>query len=277
MVNKWATSGLDLHLELTGSRVRAALEDALRDAVRSGRLPPATRLPSTRALAHDLQVARNTVVEAYSQLVGEGWLIAEHGSGTRVADRRSTAPPTVTPTAEKAVSPRYDLRAGTPDVTSFPRSAWLTASRRALTAAPSEAFGYTDPRGRPELRDALAGYLARARGVRVVPEHIVICSGFTQGLALLCRALRARGATTLATEGHGLTGSRDTIEAAGLRLQTLPIDAGGAVIDELTEADAVLLTPSHQFPLGGALAPTRRNQVIKVGRSNRRDDHRGRL
>ena len=129
--------------------------------------------------------------------------------------------------------------------------------------APAEAFGYTDPRGRPELRAALAGYLARARGVRVVPERIVICSGFTQSLGLLCQVLRARGATTLAAEACGLASNRSTATAAGLRLQTLPVDDQGARIQELARADAVLLTPAHQFPLGPALAASRRTQLIQ--------------
>ena len=263
MQDSWATSGLDLHLDLSGSRVRAGLENALREAVSTGRLSPGVRLPSSRALARDLQVARNTVAEAYSQLVGEGWLVAAHGSGTRVASHVPAARPVAAPSPVEASRFRYDLRAGSPDLSSFPRSQWLAVARRALAAAPAEAFGYTDPRGRPELRAALADYLARARGVRAAPERIVICSGFTQALVLLCQVLRAGGASSLATEAYGLTSNRDTVATAGLRLRTLPVDAGGAVIEEITDADAVLLTPAHQFPLGPALAPSRRTQVIQ--------------
>ena len=263
MPDPWATSGIDLHLDLTGPRVRASLENALREAVRTGRLHPGVRLPSSRALARDLQIARNTVAEAYSQLVGEGWLVAAQGSGTRVVSQVPAARPVGSSAAAEVSRFRYDLRAGSPDLSAFPRSQWLAAARRALAGAPAEAFGYTDPRGRPELRAPLADYLARARGVRVAPERIVICSGFTQALVLLCQVLRARGATSLATEAYGLTSNRDTVTAAGLRLQPLPVDAGGAVIEEITAADAVLLTPAHQFPLGQALAPSRRIQVIQ--------------
>jgi GntR family transcriptional regulator / MocR family aminotransferase len=266
MSDSWATSGLDLHLDLTGPRVRAALENALREAVRTGRLAADTRLPSSRTLAADLGIARNTVAEAYGQLVGEGWLVAAHGSGTRVAGQVSAAWPAPSGAAAEGSRFRYDLRAGSPDLSSFPRTEWLAAARRALLGAPAEAFGYTDPRGRPELRAALAGYLARARGVRIVPERIVICSGFTQSLGLLCQVLRARGATTLAAEAYGLAGNRSTAAAAGLRLQTLPVDDQGARIQELTRADAVLLTPAHQFPLGPALAAARRIQLIHWAR-----------
>jgi len=267
MSDAWATSGVDLHLDLIRPRVRTALENALREAVRTGRLHPGVRLPSSRALALDLQLARNTVADAYGQLVSEGWLVAVQGSCTRVASHAPFAPPAappVDPSAPAEVSRfRYDLRAGSPDLSSFPRSQWLAAARRALSGAPADAFGYGDPRGRPELRAALADYLSRARGVRVVADRIVIFSGFTQAVVLLCQVLRAGGATTLATEAYGLTSNRDAVTAAGLRLRTLPVDAGGVVIDELSCADAVLLTPAHQFPLGQALAPTRRTQVIQ--------------
>ena len=263
MSDSRATSGLDLHLDLTGPRVRAALENALREAVRTGRLAAGARLPSSRTLAADLGIARNTVAEAYGQLASEGWLVAAQGSGTRVAGQVAAARSAASSAAAEVSRFRYDLRAGSPDLSSFPRTEWLAAARRALLGAPAEAFGYTDPRGRPELRAALAGYLARARGVRVVPERIVICSGFTQSLGLLCQVLRARGATTLAAEAYGLASNRSTATAAGLRLQTLPVDDHGARIQELARADAVLLTPAHQFPLGPALASSRRTQVIQ--------------
>src|SRR5580693_7257401 len=92
MAKTWANHGIDLHLDLAGSRVRAGLETALRDAVAAGRLHPGTRLPSSRALAADLGIARNTIADAYAQLVAEGWLTARQGSSTRVADRVTTAP-----------------------------------------------------------------------------------------------------------------------------------------------------------------------------------------
>jgi GntR family transcriptional regulator/MocR family aminotransferase len=100
--------------------------------------------------------------------------------------------------------PTYSLKAGVPDLASFPRAEWLKASRRALTAAPHEAFGYGDPRGRIELRTALAEYLARARGVYARPERIVICSGFVHGLMLMGQVLRARRAREVAVESYGL-------------------------------------------------------------------------
>jgi len=263
MPETWATSGLDLHLEVGGTRVRAGLEGALRDAVRTGRLAAGARLPSSRSLAADLGIARNTVADAYAQLVAEGWLVARRGSGTRVSERAPELAADPTPTAEEAAGPRYSLRPGVPDLSGFPRSAWMTASRRAIRAAPFDSLGYGDPRGRPELRRALAGYLARARGVRTSPERLVVCSGFTQGLALLCEVLRARGARELAVEAFGLPWHRELAERAGLELCPLPVDAEGARTDELRDAGAVLLTPAHQFPRGMALAPERRVAAVE--------------
>nr|WP_231379292.1 PLP-dependent aminotransferase family protein [Candidatus Solirubrobacter pratensis] len=148
-----------------------------------------------------------------------------------------------------------DLRPGTPDLAAFPRAAWVAATRRALATAPYDALGYGDPRGRPELRGALAAYLARARGVDASADRIVIVSGFTQGLALLCDVLRARGARTLGLEAYTLPDHRDAAAAHGFGIAPLTIDDGGAV---LQDADAAVLTPAHQFPLGPPLAPERR-------------------
>jgi GntR family transcriptional regulator / MocR family aminotransferase len=261
-----ATGGLDLHLEPAGPRVRAGLEAALREAVQTGRLVAGTRLPSSRALAADLGIARNTVADAYGQLVAEGWLTARQGSGTRVAD----AAPAVAGAAVRPAPParrtqrvRFDLRAGSPDLSAFPRPAWLAAGRRALNAAPGQALGYGDPAGRPELRAALAAYLARARGVRASPDRIVVCTGFTQGLALLCQVLRDGGATTVAVEEYGQPGNLAILAAHSLAPALLPVDEGGAVLDAAAGAQAVLLTPAHQFPLGPALSPPRRARAAR--------------
>ncbi|MGW0870276.1 MocR-like pyridoxine biosynthesis transcription factor PdxR [Streptomyces sp. NPDC002740] len=267
MARSWATFGVDLHLEPTGPHLRRGLTDALREAVRSGRLPSGTRLPSSRSLAVDLGIARNTVADAYADLVAEGWLTARQGSGTRVAEGRAV-PPTGAgehPRPERR-RPAYDLRPGTPDLGTFPRAEWLRAARRALTAAPSEALGYGDPRGRVELRTALAGYLSRARGVRADPERIVVCAGFAHGLRLLTTVLRARGVRTIAVDAYGLDEHWRLLAAAGLATTPLPVDGRGTDTGRLTGAGAVLLTPAHQFPMGVPLHHDRRAAVVDWAR-----------
>ncbi|MFD4597101.1 PLP-dependent aminotransferase family protein [Streptomyces sp. NPDC058464] len=263
-----ATLGIDLHLEpAAGPGLRRGLTDALREAVHSGRLLPGTRLPSSRSLAADLAIARNTVADAYADLVAEGWLTARQGSGTRVATGVVPVRQAETPAGTAAHRPVYDLRAGFPDVSAFPRTEWLRAARRALTAAPNEAFGYGDPRGRAELRTELAAYLARARGVRADPERIVICAGFAHGLSLLGRLLRARGADTVAVESYGLDEHWQLLTAAGLRQAPLPFDELGTDTREPAPgAAAVLLTPSHQFPMGVPLHHDRRAAVVDWAR-----------
>jgi GntR family transcriptional regulator / MocR family aminotransferase len=260
MAKPWAISGLDLHVDPGSARLRAGLEEALRAAVRDGQLPPGTRLPSSRSLAADLGVARNTVAAAYGQLVAEGWLAARPGAGTHVA--HAAAVEAFRPAEDEPRQPRFDLRAGSPDVASFPRSAWLAAARRALLDARADAFGYSDPRGRIELRRALAIYLGRARGVRADPECIVVCSGFAQGLTALCRVLEGE----IALEAFGHQRHRETVVANGLAASALPVDEHGAAIDTLSRQAAAVLTPAHQFPLGPVLAAARRTAAVDWAR-----------
>lgn len=267
MGKTWANLGVDLHVEPTGSGIRKGLTEALREAVRGGRLAPGTRLPSSRSLAADLGIARNTVAESYADLVAEGWLTARQGSGTRVAERSVVRPaPQAAPRRREQLGPAYDLVPGRPDLASFPRAAWLKAARRALARAPHEALGYGDPRGRPELRTALAGYLSRARGVRADPERIVICSGFSDGLTLLGAILRGRGLRSVAVESYGLDVHWALLHRSGLRTVPLPFDELGTDTRDMTGVRAVLLTPAHQFPMGVPLHPDRRAAVVAWAR-----------
>lgn len=295
MGKPWATFGVDLHLDRSGPGLRGGLTDALREAVRGGRLAPGTRLPSSRSLAADLGVARNTVAEAYADLVAEGWLAARQGSGTRVADRTPATPDhRPAPHRREPGRPAYDLTPGTPELASFPRARWLRAARRALTAAPDRALGYGDPRGRVELRTALAGYLSRARGVHADPDRIVVCSGFLGGLGVLTELLHRGGTRSVAVESYGLPHHRRLIRRAGCDALPLPFDDRGTLppADPADPAGphgphgpaapgAVLLTPSHQFPLGLPLLPERRTACIdwarRTGGLILEDDYDGEL
>lgn len=273
MTESWATFGTDLHLEMTGAGgLRTGLTDALREAVRTGRLAPGTRLPSSRSLAVDLAVARNTVADAYAELVAEGWLTARQGSGTRVAQRAEPRRAAVrAPRARPAGGrPAHNLMPGSPDVSTFPRADWLKASRRALSRAPHEAFGYGDPRGRHELRTVLAEYLARARGVYAAPERVVVCAGFMHGLMLMGAVLRKRRVRDVAVEAYGLDFHRKVLADAGLRTSALPLDGLGARTagpGALRGVGAVLMTTAHQFPTGVPLHPDRRAAAVDWARS----------
>ncbi|BBW99862.1 GntR family transcriptional regulator [Mycolicibacterium moriokaense] len=266
-MTSWANPGSrDLHLDLRETitpGVRGARElllTALRDAVRSGRLAAGTMLPPSRSLAADLGLARNTVAEAYAELVAEGWLASRQGAGTWVVNTSPAQRP-ARPRGIRVV-PRHNLIPGNPDVSEFPRSEWAAATRRALTNAPNEALRMGDPRGRPELRDALAEYLSRARGVRTSPESIVICAGVRHAIELMGRVLGPQ--RPIAVEAYGLFIFRDALAAMGISTVPIGLDEDGAVVKELDRLDvpAVLLTPAHHNPYGMTLHPSRRTAVV---------------
>jgi len=274
-VNSVCDSGADLHLDLSpaGPR-RAAVVEALRAAVRTGRLAPGMLLPPYRSLAVDLGVARNTVADAYAELVAEGWLTARQGAGTRVARRVAATPQRVPKKAPGCQGPAHDLRQGQPEATSFPRAAWAAAVRRGVMTAPHDAFAPPAPQGRPELRRALAEYLARARGVSASPDQIVICAGFAHALRLLFGGRVLSG--PLAVESYGLPFHRAILAAAGVRTIPLVQDDRGMQTDQLAShpdlssrrgARTILLTPAHQFPTGGPLHSTRRAAAVDWARS----------
>ena len=157
-----------------------------------------------------------------------------------------------------------DLSPGVPDLSEFPRAAWIRAERLVLEQASVAELGYGDPRGSQWLRAELAGWLARTRGLRADPGDIVIVTGVAQALALLARVLRARAVEEIAVEDPGSRGSRDELAYWGLRPLPVPVDEHGLQVDELArgEARAVLLTPAHQFPTGVVLAPQRRRGLL---------------
>ena len=266
MAESWSTFSVDLHLDLSapGGR-RAAIERALRDAIRSGRLAPGARVPSTRAFAGELGISRGTVAAAYDQLTAEGYLFARRGSGTVVAELTDLLPP-VSSVPALDPAPRYDLRPGTPDVTAFPVASWLRSARRALSSAPAAAFGYGEPAGQPALRSALAEYLGRVRGVLTRPQQIVVTTGYVQALALLAQLVGRDGA--IAMEDPGLPFHWNVVRNSGADVVPLPVDTVGARTDLLPAMDvaACVLTPAHQYPLGMTLHPERRHEALEWAR-----------
>jgi GntR family transcriptional regulator / MocR family aminotransferase len=239
------------------------IETSIRDAIRAGRLPHGSALPPSRVLAADLGVSRGVVVEAYQQLTAEGYLTSRTGGYTQVAT--GPAPPARSLRPALEPTPEIDLSYGRADVSSFPRAAWLRAIRGALVEAPNEVFGYLTGRGVPQLRRSLADYLNRVRGTVADPDHMVICTGYAQGVTLLVGVLAAAGARRLALEDPS---SRDdalpAARAAGLDVVGIPVDGHGIRVDLLrdSEADAVILTPSHQWPTGSVLSARNRAAVI---------------
>ncbi|GAA4565738.1 MocR-like pyridoxine biosynthesis transcription factor PdxR [Planotetraspora kaengkrachanensis] len=257
----------DLHLALDRSAGGLAGQVAreLRESIRSGRLAQGTRLPASRDLARDLGLSRGVVVEAYEQLVAEGFLEARVGAGTRVAAAPSQ-PSGAAGDGPEPAAPYYGHRPTSPDLAAFPRQAWLAAIRHVLTTMPNDAFDYGDPGGVPALREQLAPYLRRVRAADATPENLVIVTGMAQGLSLVVRVLAERAGRRVALAVEDPTSPRQLplLARAGADLIPVPVDEEGMVAEELarTGAEAVLLTPAHQYPTGVVLSPRRRAELI---------------
>ncbi|MEV7096891.1 PLP-dependent aminotransferase family protein [Amycolatopsis sp. NPDC051045] len=261
MTKSWSSSGLDVHLGWQPSTGRAGLAAAIRAAIRDGRWQAGAAVPSTRALAHDLGVARGTVTRVYADLAAEGYLRTAQGAPTRVATAGSL-PQSAPRQAPRDPAPRWDLRPGRPDLTAFPRQAWITATRRALLRTPASALGYESELGAPELRDSLAGYLARARGVVADPARIVVCHGFSHAIAVLSRAFGTLGIGELAFENPSLGLYRSIAAAQGPRVVGVDVDEHGLDVSAV-DSPAVVVTPAHQYPTGVTLAPPRRAALAR--------------
>ena len=258
---------VDLLLELdrdSSLPLHEQLESTLRDGIREGRLKAGARLPSSRRLAADLGVSRGVVTAAYDQLAAAGYLQTRQGAPVRVAGG-VRAQPLRPPAPSLLTSFTYDFSPGLPDLAGFPRDRWLRSVRSAWRETELDAVGYGDPRGAPELREALADYLGRVRGAVADPEHLLVTTGFRQGLSLTCRWLTANGIEHVAMEDPGWHAQRLIVEEAGLEVIPIPVDDDGIDVSALdaSGAEAVIVTPAHQFPTGAVLAAQRRAALIE--------------
>lgn len=294
----------------------------LREAILERRLKPGARLPSTRALAAMLGLARNTVHGAYDQLLAEGYVEAHHGSGTYVASSlpddafraaHSSAGPrsaAVTPPASALPGPAlapvqpgwppsgaearsessgqarlstwgrrvadlepppyagvsglpFDFRHGRPDAAHFPTEEWRRAGARQLRRVGRADLWYGPPAGLPALREAIAEYLGRARGVRCAPEHVLVTTGTQQAVDLLARLLVDDG-DRIVVEDPSYPGARRVFEALGAQIVDVPVDDHGLCTAALPDAPARLVytTPSHQYPSGATLPVSRRLELL---------------
>jgi GntR family transcriptional regulator/MocR family aminotransferase len=286
---------LSLPLDGDGPLHRQAYR-ALRGAILAGRLPGGARLVSTRAMAAELGVSRNTVLQAYEQLVAEGYATSRGGSGTYVADalperRRSAraAEPAASPSADPPrlsrfgrdlaarVPPRQatwslprdrvavDFRYGEPAYSDLPLAAWARLLGRRARRLSVKRLAYQPPGGAEELREALAGYLARARGVVCSPEQIVVVHGSQQAIDLTTRLLVDPGDVVVLEEPH-YTGFSFCLAALGAKIAFVPADEQGLRVEDLADvgpARLACVTPSHQYPAGGVLSLPRRLALLE--------------
>ena len=255
------------------------LTQELRSAILSGRLAAGTTLPPSRVLAGELGVSRSVVVQAYGDLTADGHLEARQGSGTRVRLPPQSDPPrngdlegrrkrSNRPASLLLARAPVRLLGGLPDPRFFPRAVWARNYRAALAELPDAELGYPDSRGAEPLRAALSAYLGRVRGVATSPEQVLVCGGVTQGLVLICRALRRSGARRIATEEPGFHLHREAIAATGLEPVPVRVDGDGLDVARLgaADVDAVLVAPAHSYPLGSTLSGDRRRALIAWAR-----------
>lgn len=288
---------MDIVIELPDDPGRPAyqrLAEAIRESILGGRFRAGERLPPTRVLASNLSLARNTVLEAYEQLIAEGYLSARHGSGTYVApdlpDRAFRAErvanrsardgqgpaPRLSDFAERLIAgevpnaideetqvpANVEFRYGTPSFAEFPIDAWRTLTKRVLDYPPKELLGYGPTEGLPQLRESLARYLQRSRGVRCDASQVLVVNGSQQALDVAARVLVNPG-DVVAIEEPGYRGARAVFVAMGAKVVPVPVDHEGIVVDWIPdEARVIYVTPSHQFPTGAVMSASRRLELL---------------
>ena len=265
-------------------RVTQRIGESIKGQIASGLLGPGAMLPSTRSLAAEWGVSRTTVTLAYEQLIAEGYLEVRQGARARVVQgvgpsrppTRRQASPTpsgrlsafarrlegfVAPSSPADRVPGFvDFRYGDLCAEDFPVLAWKKAVDAALLRRPAR-LRYGDPGGHPALRNALQGYLWRARGLRCEPAQVIVVNGSQQGLDLCARLLLDPGDRAVMEEpGYHL--ARQALGATGAEVLPVAVDGDGLRTAELPAARLAFVTPSHQFPLGGVLPAGRRRELL---------------
>jgi GntR family transcriptional regulator / MocR family aminotransferase len=252
--------------------------DQIRQQILQGGLQAGVKLPSTPELAEDLHISRNIILEAYDQLLAEGYIESRPGSGTYVAEgayfaeeyAQRPAPVASIMNIQQKQSDSIDFRPGVPALDHFPRKIWSQLTQRIYSQADASRFGYDNPEGRLELRQALSHYLLRTRGVRCEPDQLLITSGAAQALSMLAKLLISPGARMI-VEDPVTSEVQSIYSRSGAGFIPIPVDEHG-IQTELLPSDErpafVLVTPSHQFPLGSILSIQRRISLIHFARNS---------
>jgi len=274
----------------------AQIARAVAGDIRRGRLRPGDIMPGTRTLARTLGVNRNTVIAAYDDLAAEGWITAENGRGTFVAQtlpdprpRRFSAatrpvpvdgaeaftigPGIVVERCPSGLSTTYNL-AGWPDLRLVPTKAIARAWRRSIERGGQQVLSYGPPRGHPRLRAALAAMLSATRGLAIDESHLLITRGTQGALAVIAHGL-VRPGDVVAVEDPGYPRARQMFSVMGARVIPIPVDEQGLSVDRLSavaaeqQLRALFVTPHHHFPTTVTLSPARRVRLLELARQHR--------
>ena len=252
--------------------------EQLRSKILSRDLPPGTKLPSSRKFAQEMQISRNVVIYAYEQLIAEGFLESQEGSGTYVAEgsyleqyKEVAQEQRQQAQIRQSRQPRdvIHFQIGVPDLSQFPRQLWAKLLRNACFDAPQDALDYLPPEGLPPLRQALAAFLLKTKGLRCRPEQIMVVSGSAQGLAVLFQAV-ARTGRTFIIEDPVFIGSSRILKMSEYPFLPIPVDEKGMQVEQIPAnlpTSGIIVTPSHQFPLGSVLPIQRRVKLIEYARA----------
>lgn len=245
------------------------LENQIRAAILQGKLSAGDGLPPTRALAKDMQIARNTVIQAYEQLLAEGYLVSREGAGTYVAEIGKLPSPKLQPYHLKKETPLsrdiIDFDAGNTDMDAFPRIPWARLLKEACLEAEDQAFTYHYYAGYPKLRQAIRDYVYRMKGIRCEEEQIVIVPGAAGGLELLAKVFE-RKKNKIIIEDPCIHFVKKIFSDHKYELCPVGVDNQGLEIENLCkfdEVDLIYVVPSHQFPIGGVFPAPRRIALLQ--------------
>lgn len=264
--------GLDLKRD-ESSGLAEQLYLQLKELILGGRLEGGRRLPSSRELAGELAVLRNTVITAYERLAAEGFIESRAGALSKITSGLALEPGEDRNRPQLgAVKPKsrikVDFKTGQPDLKLFPKHLWGKIMRQAVTNLPPEYFGYRQRAGYQPLRREIAAWLQRQRGLKAAPEDIFICSGATAGLFLLTDLLYE--GLPFAVENPSHPAIEAVLNLKGYPIRWAPVDENGLNISQFNPEglSAVYVTPSHQFPLGGIMDAARRTALIRLARKH---------
>lgn len=253
--------------------LKRQIYNEIKSHIINGSLTEGESIPSTRELAQQLSVSRNTVCEAYEMLLSEGFIISRQGCATKVAKGLNILkiePVAIAEPETIADNPIIaDFKTGQPDLRSFPKYIWNSILRKEIESMPVDQYGYTGPQGLLKLRTEISNWLFRSRGIKVNLENIFITAGATYALHLISELLcnKDRG---ILTEDPCHLGMFKVLNNKDYPIWPVPVDEHGLITDNLPvrNAAAVYVTPSHQFPLGGILPAYRRADLIRYAREN---------